>query len=107
QGKVLGDFPVSAAIEELVAGLGTARDRQSSGVTRSTTRCVFELTCVKGHTVDFLGGDGATFKGLGQQTTVVCYQDRQVRCQSTTHVCLGLGVTRFDVPGQTAPFVHC
>ncbi|MNF93783.1 hypothetical protein D3C84_764710 [compost metagenome] len=106
QGQVLGDLPVSTTVVELVAVLCAASHGQAGGVRRGATRRMLQLTCVEGHVVDFFRSDGATVKGLWQQTAVVRDQDRQVGCQSATQVGLGLREARLDVGRRTAPFVY-
>src|SRR3990167_4926769 len=106
QGEVFGDLPVRTGIPELVAFFGTACHGQAGGVRRGATRCVLKLADVKGEVVDFLRGDGATFKALWQQTTVVRDQNRHVRLQSAAQVSLGLRETRLDVGGCATPWVR-
>ncbi len=68
---------------------------------------MLQLTDVEGHIVDFLRGDGATFKGLRQQTAVVRDQDRQVGCQSPTQVGFGLREARaFTLRVDRLPLVY-
>ncbi|MNL07399.1 hypothetical protein D3C87_1280720 [compost metagenome] len=105
QGQVLGDLPVSTGVAELVAVLSTASHGQASAVAGGATSCVLQLTYVEGHVVDFLRGDGATFKGLRQHTAVVRNQNRHVRHQSTAHVGLCLREARLDVASQTTPLI--
>ncbi|MNR15407.1 hypothetical protein D3C85_1319410 [compost metagenome] len=78
QGQVFGDLPVSTAVKELVAFFCPAIHSQAISVRRGATCRVFQLTRVKGPAVELLGGDGATFKSLWQQTAIARDQNRQV-----------------------------
>ncbi len=104
EGQVLGSFPVTAGVEELVAVLACAVDAHAGVVARRTAALLLKLAACEGQVVDILGGDGATLEELRCNPAVVTHQNWQVGCQSITQLQLGLG--DFDL-GSTAQAAEC
>ena len=105
-GQVFGDFVVAACELEVVRTFVTTGQGHVSVVTGSTTGSLGQLTGGQCQTVEFLVSDDATLEGLRQQTTVVRYEDRQVRLQSVTDFQLGLRDFDLGVGPSASPVSH-
>ncbi len=78
-GQVFCDLVIAASELEVIGTFGTTTQRQVIVVGGRTTGSLGQFTRCQRQAVDFLGRDDATLEGLRQQTTVVRYEDWQVR----------------------------